>query len=162
MCLSIPAWSRTLNAGISYTVENARIEAFSDIEENINIRDYEKYLIDKNKNENLKLLSKNKSQCSDRYMMKYSDSEYAIMYKVNTKNAYYYNKDGQLQSIGISYSEIYPKKGVMYDLNGQILTTVLTVSYNNDYIFDLNKKLIFHWIGRNCYNESGELILTRD
>ncbi len=46
--------------------------------------------------------------------------------------------------------------------NGILDSTSLFVSNNESYVFDLNKKLIAHWKGKNCYNEKGELIMTRE
>ena len=48
-----------------------------------------------------------------------------------------------------------------YDKNGILDSTSLFISNNESYVFDLNKKLIAHWKGNNCYNEKGELIMTR-
>ena len=56
----------------------------------------------------------------------------------------------------------YPKKAVTYNRMGELDSTCLFVSGKEQYIFDTNKKLGAHWIGKNCYNEKGELILTRE
>ena len=46
--------------------------------------------------------------------------------------------------------------------NGKLDSTALAVSSSESYVFDTNKKFISHWKGNNCYNENGELIITRE
>jgi len=70
--------------------------------------------------------------------------------------------NGKLDFISFSINKKYPIKVLKYDKNGILDSTSLFVSNNESYVFDLNKKLIAHWKGNNCYNEKGELIMTRE
>ena len=64
MCLSLflptMVYGYPLQGGISYTVETARIDAFSNVPLNINISDYQSHFIDPNYVANKNAMNKNK------------------------------------------------------------------------------------------------------
>ena len=152
----------TIKGGVSYTVETVRTEAFSNVPLNINISDYQSHFIDPNYVANKNAMNKNKTKIRDRYFTFFSDKTYAIYYKKNKSVQFYYDVNGKLDFISFSINKKYPIKVLKYDKNGILDSTSLFVSNNESYVFDLNKKLIAHWKGNNCYNEKGELIMTRE
>ena len=152
----------TIKGGVSYTVETVRTEAFSNVPLNINISDYASYFSDPNYIANKKAMNKKKSYFRDRYLTVFSSGEYGVIYKNNKSISYYYDKNGKLESISFLINKSYPIKIVKYDKNGKLDSTALAVSSSESYVFDTNKKFISHWIGHNCYNENGELIITRE
>ena len=152
----------TLQGGINYTVQSARVESFDNITSQINIAKYKKFFQDKNYNNNLILMNKGIRYYKDRYITSYSDGEYTICYKSNKKNSYHYNINGKLIGISINQGKGFPSKRITYDSNGNFDSVTLDVSRTEQFIFDKNKKLVAHWIGKNCYNEQGELIMTRE
>lgn len=156
------SYASTIKGGISYTVSEARQLAFENVPPKIDISKYNEYLIDQNRDENIKVMLKGKKKYKDRYFTLFSDKSYGIAYAKNINIAYYYNNKGMLTNIEYIIKKDYPCIEVMYDINGDLNTTSLTVSKNETFVFNLNKKLIAHWIGSNCYNENGELIDTRD
>lgn len=151
----------TLQAGISYTIDTARKVAFDDVPLKINIQDYNDKLIDKNHLKNILSIKKNKLRFNDRYLTYFGSAGYSVCYKTSLNIGYYYDNNGNLNLIEIDYKDDYPKKSARYLVNGYLDSLSLTITKNESYIFDSNKKLIAHWIGNNCYNEKGELIRTR-
>ena len=78
-----PVFALKLTGGLSYTVETARTEAFSNVPLNINISDYASYFSDYNYIANKNVMNKNKVKIRDRYITFFSDKTYAIYYKKN-------------------------------------------------------------------------------
>ena len=58
--LSLPLFAFTLQGGITYTVNSARLESFNDVKYKIDVSKYSQFLNDSNFMENKKLLSRNK------------------------------------------------------------------------------------------------------
>ena len=157
----IPTFSYTLKGEVTYTVESARAKAFDGVERNINMEPYRQYFKDSNHKENIASLKHKKTKFKDRYITHYSDGGYSVVYKNNLDLSLYYNNQGDLQLVEFTLEEDYPEKDVAYNITGNLERTSLTVSNKEDFLFDKNKKLIAHWIGKYCYNEKGEIISTR-
>ena len=139
----------TIKGNISYNVNLARSEAFQNVDNKINMSDYTDYLTDTNKF--------NKQKITE-----FSDGSYSIIYKNNLQISYVYFPNGQLEGIVFRINRKYPKKSIAYDNKGNLSSVMYTLKNHEQFVFDKNKKLIGHWIGDNCYNEQGELIMTRD
>lgn len=152
----------TIKGGISYTVSEARQLAFENVPPKIDISKYNEYLIDQNRDENIKVMLKGKKKYKNRYLTFFADKSYGIIYKSNINKGYYYDENGILYLIEFNTRNKYPYAGVRYDKKGNLDGTSFVVSKRESFVFDLNKKLIAHWIYNNCYNENGELIGTRD
>ena len=152
----------TIKGGISYTVSTARQIAFENVNYKIDISKYNQFLNDSNFTENKTLLSKNKYKIKDRKLVEFSDGSYSITYKKNNNMSFFYNKGGSLTSIQF---DLFKKDSITrysYDIKGNLESVILCAKNNEQFIFSLNKKLIAHWKGNNCYNEKGELIMTRE
>ncbi len=160
--LSLPLFAFTLQGGITYTVNSARLESFNDVKYKIDVSKYSQFLNDSNFMENKKLLSRNKYKIKDRKLVEFSDGSYSITYKNNKNMSFFYNKSGSLTSIQF---DLLKKDSVIryaYDIKGNLESVILCAKNNEQFIFSLNKKLIAHWKGNNCYNEKGELVMTRE
>ena len=155
------AFAFTLKAGISYTVESARVKAFNNTPLSINMDKYQNYFNDPYHIENISAIKIKKYKLKNRYLTYFSDKQYGVTYKNNTKVGFYYDLNGKLCDISLLINKDYPIKIVKYDTDGKLISTSLAVSRNESFVFDLNKKLISHWIKNNCYNENGELVKTR-
>ena len=151
----------TVNGGVSYTINEARNIAFNSIKYKIDTSVYQKYFTDENYIENKNNVYRHKLRNKKYKLTLYSDETYSICYKSDKTKSFYYDTSGQLESIGFIIGEKYPKKGVKYSKSGLLIGTYLIISSKEQFIFDKNKKLIGHWIGQNCYNEKGELVLIR-
>ena len=97
--LTIPIFAFTLKAGISYNVNTARTESFSNIKYKIDMSLYTKFLQDLDLLENQRLLSKNKYRTHNKKLVKFSDGSYSITYKNNKNVSFFYNSLGKLIAI---------------------------------------------------------------
>ena len=154
--------SFTLRGSVSYTVADAKRDAFKGISKKININKYGKVLKDPFYEENKMLLKLGKNEADNRNIIGFSSRKYAYAYKKAMTVAYYYTDEGDLENIGISSSPDYPKRTIKYDIKGILSDVAIELSDKEQFVFDADKKLIGHWIKNNCYNEKGELIMTRE
>ena len=145
-----PVFSKTvLTGGINYTVAQTRKIAFENIPNKISTKNFEKYL-------------KYQKRLGFRYAKTtFSNNTFAIIDK-HTEQVYYYTQNGNLYLVQLKIIHGKFIKHVSYDLDGNIDSVTLEVSPYEQYVFDVNKKLIAHWIGKNGYDENGELFGTRD
>ena len=151
----------TLNGGVSYTVETARIECFKDISEKIDMTNYVEHMTDRNFEENNLALRKKKKKYKNRYLTLFSDGAYSVSYRDKKNEDFYYDSSGKLIAIDFKLKTSYPQKSVKYDAKGNLDSICLWLENNEQYVFNKDKSLSSHWIGNNCYNEKGELIMTR-
>ena len=156
------AEARTIKAGVTYTFADAKRDAFKGVSKKININKYGKVLKDPFYEENKMLLKLGKNEADNRYIIGFSIGGYAYAYKKAKTVAYYYTDEGDLENIGISSSPDYPKRTIKYDIKGILSDVAIELSDKEQFVFDADKKLIGHWIKNNCYNEKGELIMTRE
>ena len=154
--------ARTIKAGVTYTFADAKRDAFKGVSKKININKYGKVLKDPFYEENKMLLKLGKNEADNRYIIGFSIGGYAYAYKKAKTVAYYYTDEGDLENIGISSSPDYPKRTIKYDIKGILSDVAIELSDKEQFVFDADKKLIGHWIKNNCYNEKGELIMTRE
>ncbi len=159
--MSIPVSALTLSGGISYTTETAKSIAFENVDIFINMNKYNAYLRDCFHNENIKNFKKGKYKYRNRRITLFNNSDYSVNYKKNKKISYYYNSSGELQYVSFSTLGKYPRKTLKYSINGKLDSIALSIAPREQYVFDINKRLVAHWIGDNGYNEKGELIAKR-
>ena len=76
-------------------------------------------------------------------------------------HVWYYNKGGELINAEVKTGTKYPYKTYKYSPEGELVNMTLRVSLNETFIFSPIGKLIGHWVGQNCYDESGRIIMTR-
>ena len=152
----------TLNGGVSYTVETARIESFSNIDRKIDVEKYSSKFKDNDYESNKKNIAKNKLKLRNRKICFYSNGTYSVTYKSDLDVAFYYDKNGLLIYLEYELNDDFPRKSVSYDIQGELNSVIFSPSEYEQFIFDKNGKLIAHWIGNNGYNEKGELFGTRN
>ena len=139
----------TLNCGIAYSVEQIREIAFNNVPMKISSDAIQ-----------------NKLKYKKRFLFKYlkttfSDNTFGRIDR-KTKLGYYYTEKGDLYLIQVKITDGQFRKYARYDINGNLDSIILDNNKNEQYVFDINKKLIAHWIGKNGYDENGELFGTRD
>lgn len=157
-----PVFSLTIQGGVSYSVNEARTIAFNNLEHKIDTSVYESYFVDKNYDKNKANIAKNKFHTRKYNLTVFSDKSYSVSYKAKSNICFYYDLNGKLESIGYTFGKKYPRKGIKYYKNGYLEEIYIIASPQEQFIFDKNKKLIAHWKGNNCYNEKGELVMTRE
>ena len=138
MLLTLPVGAQVLTIGISQN-------EISDI----------------NNSENKSMLLKGITDLKDRTLAKFSDGSYGIIYKTEPNFVLYYSSDGILTHKEVKTSLIYPYKTYKYKVNGQPENMTYRVSEDETYIYSPNGKLLAHWVGNYCYDEVGNVIMTR-
>jgi hypothetical protein len=161
LCTALITNAQTLTGGISYSVEDARIELQNTHPKAIDFLKIQDNFNDINNKENYSLLLKGQTKLNDRTLGLFSDGTYAVNYKNDPKHVWYYDKAGILINAEQKTSLEYPYKTYKYTPDGELVNMTLRVSENETFIFSPFGKLIGHWIGINCYDENGNILMTR-
>lgn len=166
----IPTFATTLKGSVEYTVDSARLVAFQDVKKRTPITDIRPYLFDDMYyNNTLRCIPKNITYddfCKPRKIVPFFANDkldfYGIQYDKTPNIKLYYSTKGRLLKYEVNtFKGVYPYKTLSYDIYGRLININLVISENEAYIFDRNKKLIAHWLDDKCYNENGEVELTR-
>ena len=160
-CIYIQAAAKTLKAGVSYTLNGIRTIAFEKVEKKIDVSKYKKYFVYNEFCKNKKTLFRGK-ECTIRKFTQFSDGDFGVLYKSPKHVGFYYDKKGNLRSIEFFLSSENIIKRITYDRNGDFDSVAVDVKPDEQYVFDSEGKLFAHWIGKNGYNEKGELFGTRN
>ncbi len=160
----IPAYSVTvLEGNVTYTEETAREEAFAGVEQKISMEKFKAEIKDKNYIENKKALKSGKV-FSDRIVQFFkigAVKAYAITYMSKPEYTYYYSTlINNLLFLDISQDNIddFPYRVIRYSYNGDLLAVGFYVSEDERFLFDRNRKLLSHWIGKEGFNKKGKKI----
>ena len=88
---------------------------------------------------------------------------YAIQYKNNPTNAFYYTAFGKLYYTDLMSKEYpnFPYTSMQYDRKGQLKSAIYFVSKDLQYMFDANKQFQGIWYKDKMYNIDGKQTLTR-
>lgn len=162
MFLVLPVQAVTLEGSVTYTVEQAREEAFKDVEWKIPKKVIIKYLIDDHYSFYKKLNHvPHTNVWSDRYSTYFPKGAYAHRFFDNMDYAFYYNKRGHLTHIEKGLSSSYPHKTYKYNLKGKLVSVSLNVSGDESFVFRPDGELMGHWKGKIGYDKDGNEICKR-
>jgi len=160
--LILPVSAVTLEGSVTYTVEQAREEAFKDVEWEIPKKMIIRHIKDDNYSFYKSLVGGPHSNVwRDRYATYFSDGSYAHRFFDNMDYAFYYNKRGFLTSIEKGLSSSYPNKTYKYNLKGKLVSVSLSVSGDESFVFRPSGELMGHWKGKICYDKDGNVICKR-
>ena len=164
ICMPVNAY--TLQGGVEYTVDKARIVAFDNAPQSINKNEFGAYLNDKFYFSSIGYINGNISVAVARKVVPFYDkgklSFYGVQYDNDPSKKYYYSPKGKLLKYEINtFKGEYPYKTMAYDTQGKLLNINLVVSDHESFLFDKNKKLIGHWLNNQFYNSKGEKDITR-
>ncbi|MBR2525065.1 hypothetical protein IKE67_01225 [bacterium] len=168
--LSMPAYSLTLETGIEYTVDQARIVAFKDTELTIPTSEFSTYIYDIFYYSNIDAIKAGKLTAGIGFRRElvpfYNKKNKFIGYGVKTEDEpnkkFYYTIQGKLFKYEIStFNGTYPYKNIAYDEKGNFMNIHLFISEKESFIFDKDKKLLGHWLNDKCYDDKGDITLTR-
>ena len=144
-----PVQSAIIRGGITFSVSEARKISFHNIPYKIPTDSFYNF-------------RKFKKDFGVRYTKTlFSDNTFCITPK-NSMYTYYYSEQGNLWLIQTKIAQNKYSKYARYNTDGLLDSVILDVGNNEQFVFDVNKKLIAHWIGKNGYDENGELFGTRD
>lgn len=160
LTLSLPVSSQILTGGVEVSVQDAR-ESLQCEPSSFDYGLVKRHSIDAYRNENLGNLLKGYTELKDRTLAYFSDGSYAVNYKDDVLHVFYYSPKGTLTHLENRSSVNYPYKSYKYNTSGELVNKSLRVSKNETFIFDKNDKLLAHWVGENCYDEDGNIIMKR-
>ena len=157
--LGLPTLAEPLKATVSYTEENARIEAFEGVRP-LSIKyavgwDDPKYYFDLNaKNDNV--------VCVEEYTAKFMNlipfKWVGVLYKDEQKKVYVYEKTGNTYKLVTTETiEKLPNgliRSLSYSQDGHLMSIslIFDLERKETFVFDENKKTIAHWIGEHGYD----------
>lgn len=156
----MPVSAQIITGGVEVSVQGAR-ESLQDKYIPFDSELVRKNYTDSSGIENLTNLLKGYTDLKDRTLAYFSDGSYAVNYKDDILHVFYYSPNGTLTHVENRSSVNYPYKSYKYDTAGKLINKSLRVSKNETFIFDCNDKLLAHWLGENCYDEDGNIIMKR-
>ena len=166
----MPVNAEVFKLSAEYTVDEARIIAFDNSEMTIPVSEFNLDIFDNYYYTNITAIKAGKTIAGYGYKRKlvpFYDkhkklSFYGVQSEYSPNKKFYYSPAGRLLKYEYNtFKGTYPYKTVAYDRKGRLTNINLIVSDNEVFIFNKNKKLIAHWVGDTCYNENGEIDLTR-
>lgn len=151
-------------AGVKYSAESARREAFKDIRLKLPQTELKGRIYDNNIDENKNAVKYNLS-LPDRevklYELPFSKS-YGVSYKKNSDHTYFYwHSNGYLKSVAIEAPkgpDKYPVTIYRYNPYGDLTAVSFQVSQAEEYIYNRDGTLNCHWINNVAYDEKGKQI----
>lgn len=159
--IMLPAYGEVLTGGVKYSVQDAKIELQNNRPAAIDYFLTQNNFIDKNHKENYSALLKGSTKLNDRILAIFSDGSYAVNYTNDLKHVWYYDKDGSLINAEERTSLEYPYGSYKYSPDGELINMSMRVSKEETFIFSPLGELLGHWIGENCYDENGNIVMTR-
>lgn len=156
----LPVFGTTLTGGVKYNVEDARIELQNNKPSSSFLLTAENFDPDYERNKSY--LLKGETKLKDRVIGRFSDGTYGVNYYNDPKHVWYYDKDGYLINAEVKTSLNYPYSAYKYDVDGQLVNMSLRVSEKESYIFSPLGQLLGHWIDKKCYDENGNIVMTRE
>ena len=145
-----------------YTVESAREEAFKDVEYEISMEPYKKYMKDPGFIAPGEEGGKPRVKKWGRSVTFFSDGNYSAKYYSRLDVAYYYDKSGNLGALEfrpIYYR--YPYKNKKYDVSGKFMEIFFNENAHSTFVYDKNKKYLGHWLRNAFYDKDGNITLKR-
>ena len=157
----LPVQSAIITGEIEYNAEAVREAVFSEQPQPISFEFIRSHLIDCNINENANAIKLGITELSDRRVAKFSDDTYGIIYYNDPLYSWVYSSNGRLVNFTQKESLDYPCKFTKYKPDGSVANKGYKVSENESFIFNNQGKLIAHWDGNLCFDNSGNIIMTR-
>ena len=170
LLFSCSAYSMTLKGGVEYTVDSARIVAFENTDLTIPKSEFSGLMSDIYYYSNIEAIKAGKLSAGigfSRKLVPFYDknnklSFYGVVTEDQPNKKLYYSPTGKLLKYEINtFNGVYPYKTIAYNTKGQLLNINLVVSDHEAFVFNKEKKLIAHWLNNKCYNEKGEVDLTK-
>ncbi len=158
LCLTLPLFGFTLKGGVTYTVEQARKEAFANVEYTLPKHIIKANRTDPNYKQNQTLIKNGVKETSDRYITYFSDGGYGIVYKNNLYYEFYYKENGKINAIGKRVGLNFPTKSYKYDADGKFLSVTLYLDKDTAYNFEVDGTLRSYWIKNKGYDKNGKFI----
>jgi len=157
----LPVNGAVLTGGVEYSVDDAKIELQNNKPSSIDFILTNNNFVDSDREKNLFALYKGITKLNDRTLALFSDDSYGVIYNDDKKHVWYYKNDGTLMYAEEKASLEYPYRTYKYTPEGELVNMTMRVSEKETFIFDKLGNLLGHWIGENCYDENGNITMTR-
>ncbi len=178
--ISAPVFAETLTGGVTleWTLLNQQERdktigfyhdiLFENVQKKIDKNEFAGFKKDKDRDLNEYLIKNNMLLFPDKelagfYMLNKILFIYAIKYKNNKKNIYYYDAMGNLRYIDVldkPYDE-YPYKAYQYRSNGTLAGVTYYSSEYDQYSYKANGKFYCRWYQDKCYDKKAKRVITR-
>lgn len=161
--LALPASALVLQGNAQINDEIAREETFSNVVFVLPANQFIEYWTDPNYIANYNALQNGRNKVDNRYLAWFSDGTYGVRYVQDPYHNYYYDEDGELFKVDVlnkPYDE-YPHRSVAYNRYGSFKNATYVVSKNEQYLYDVNKRLMGHWVDNACYDSKGNVLMLR-
>ncbi len=161
--LALPVSALMLQGNAQFNAEMAREEVFNKIDYALGPNAFRDYWEDPNNAANYEALSQGKTKVSNRQLSLFSDGTYGVRYTNDPYHNYYYQKDGTLFKVDVLNKPfyVYPHRSVAYNRYGSFKNATYAVSKSEQYLYDIQKNLMGHWVDDTCYDEKGNVLMLR-
>ena len=161
-----PVNAYTLQGGVEYTVDEARVVAFDNSPVKISKEEFSKYTNDLYYHSSIGYLNGKIIEAVGRKVVPFYHKNklafYGVQYDKDPSKKYYYSPSGKLLKYEVNtFSGSYPYKTLAYDTQGELLNINLVISNEESFLFDKNKKLLGRWLKNQFYNAKGEEDIKR-
>ena len=153
-----PSYSHTLKGEVTYTVERARKEAFTNVEYSLPQSIIDKNIKDPNFKENIKAIKLGATELKDRYITSSSDGHYGVIYKKNLYYEYDYYPDGKLEGVGKRNSLVYPVVTYFYSVQNELKEIMFHISPNRAFQYSSKGDFLYYWIDDKCFDAKDNYI----
>ena len=161
--LMLPASALMLQGNAQFNAELARDEVFNGITLVLPPSSFQSHWVDANHSSNYTALQNGETKVADRHLALFSDGTYGLRYSSDPYHNYYYDSEGSLFKVDVlnkPFTE-YPHHSVAYNKYGVFKNATFVVSKNEQYLYNVIKELIGHWVDNACYDEKGNVLLLR-
>lgn len=161
--LALPASALILQGNAQINEEIAREETFSNVVFVLPPNQFVEHWSDPNYIANYNALQAGRTKVANRYLAWFSDGTYGVRYAQDPYHNYYYDEEGELFKVDVlnkPYDE-YPHRSIAYNRYGSFKNATFVVSKNEQYLYDVNKRLMGHWIDNACYDSKGNVLMLR-
>ena len=161
--MMLPASALMLQGNAEFNAELAREEVFNNVNFVLKPSTFQPHWTDANYMSNYSALQNGKNKVGERYLALFSDGTYGLRYENDPYHNYYYDAEGVLFKVDVlnkPFNE-YPHSSIAYNKYGVFKNATFVVSKKEQYFYDVNKKLIGHWIDNACYDSKGNVLLLR-
>lgn len=159
----LPANALTLQGNAQFNDELAREETFHNINYALGPNEFKDYWNDPNHLSNYGALKAGKNSVANRQLAWFSDGTYGVRYENDPYHNFYYDKNGSLFKIDVLNKpyNVYPHRSIAYNRYGAFKNATFAISKDEQYLYDINQKLMGHWVNNACYDEKGNVLMLR-
>ena len=161
--LMLPASALMLQGNAEFNAELARDEVFKGVNFILPTGSFQSHWADSNHLSNYAALQNGETNVGDRNLALFSDGTYGVRYALDPYHNYYYDSNGLLFKVDVlnkPFNE-YPHSSIAYNKYGVFKNATYVVSKKEQYLYNVNKELIGHWLDNACYDEKGNVLLLR-